>query len=76
MQTDTDKLEHLIDAPAPFTGTEQERRENLATHTFITGRCEVCDCKPWYASASYPCGTHVPRVKIPLREYLDSLTRA
>lgn len=57
-----------IDEPVPFAGTHQEARANLNTHHFgydsedhSDARCGLCDTKLWHQSASYPCGTDVPR---------------
>lgn len=49
-------LEHQ---PVVFDGTPEQRAANIATHQFggEDGRCYACDSKPWYAAASYPCGT-------------------
>ena len=56
----------LMNSPVPFEGTDEQRKENLATHYFThmgdyEYRCSDCDCKPWHAAASYPCGTEPPR---------------
>lgn len=57
-----------IDEPVPFAGTPEEARVNFATHHFgydgddySDARCGLCDTKVWHQSASYPCGTYVPR---------------
>jgi hypothetical protein len=55
--------------PVPFPGTDEQRRLNRATHSFVFEgspedgdmRCLGCDCKPGYVSADYPCGEEVPR---------------
>jgi hypothetical protein len=59
----------MMTFPVRFTGTEEERAANRATHNFFrTGghddyelRCGHCDAKPWHAAAEYPCGTEPPR---------------
>jgi hypothetical protein len=62
-----------IHRPIRFTGTEAQRRTNFNTHLFLYDsfdeetRCDVCDCRPSHAAASYPCGAIVPRetVEVP-----------
>jgi hypothetical protein len=47
--------------PEPFTGTEEERLKNRATHHFVSSdpeevsRCMWCDCRPWGTWADYAC---------------------
>jgi hypothetical protein len=62
------KYEGAIDEPVPFAGTPEEAKANFATHHFgyysddhSDARCGLCDTKVWHQSASYPCGTDVPR---------------
>lgn len=50
-------------APAPWPGTEDEKRANRRTHWFgPEDRCERCDCRPWGRTAEWPCGASIPRV--------------
>lgn len=62
----------FIDRPVPFAGTKEERDANFRTHAFDPeeARCWDCDCRPWGASADYPCGAEVPR------EVVKVVTRA
>jgi hypothetical protein len=61
-----------INRPVRFGGTEAERDRNFRTHDFHASgdpedgdvRCWRCDCKPWHAAASYPCGEEPPRETI------------
>lgn len=62
------KYQGAIDEPVPFAGTPEEVKANFATHHFgydsddhSDARCGLCDTKVWHQSASYPCGTDVPR---------------
>jgi hypothetical protein len=53
-----------VSQPIPFPGSDADRAANRASHAFTGGdddRCLDCDVKPWHLSASYPCGTDVPR---------------
>lgn len=56
-----------INMPAKFAGSSKQRRENFLTHYFVDWgdevRCSECDCKPWHRTASYPCGSNVPRIE-------------
>jgi hypothetical protein len=56
----------MIEAPADFPGTDEERRANRATHTFDPdeGRCYGCDCRQSGRVAQWPCGQEPPRVII------------
>jgi hypothetical protein len=59
----------LINQPVPFDGSEEQCRKNFNTHSWasydeIDYNCAVCDCKPWHAAASYPCGIEPPRITI------------
>ena len=54
----------IINAPVPFQGTNEEANANFATHQFYgvdDVYCIACSCKPWHASAHYPCGEEPPR---------------
>lgn len=56
-----------INEPVPFGGTRMEAEANFATHSFgysgddLDARCLYCDSKVWHKSATYPCGSDVPR---------------
>ena len=56
--------------PIKFEGTKEQLAANRATHRFwhdgdFEYRCCDCDCKPWHAAASYPCGkTDIPWEKV------------
>lgn len=54
-----------INAPARFSGTEDEKRANRLTHDFAgndEGRCWNCDCRAYGIVAEWPCGAEPPRV--------------
>ena len=55
-----------VNMPAPFEGTEAERKANNDSHFFSWDggdtRCSGCDCRPFSRSADWPCGSDVPRV--------------
>lgn len=58
-----------MNVPVPFTGTDEQKRANYATHRFTRDedgevRCWNCDCKPWHVAATYPCGVTPPRMDI------------
>lgn len=58
----------FVDRPVPFSGSDEERRANRATHYFgYEDRCYNCDCRPWGEVVNYPCGQEPPRevVEIP-----------
>jgi len=65
MNTNSETKSFTVNAPAPFTGTEEERQANYASHYFDWEfqRCMDCDCRPWGEVANYPCGAEVPRVE-------------
>lgn len=46
----------------PVKNTEDVEQAR-ASHDFDPqfGRCIDCDCRPWGAIATWPCGTRVPR---------------
>ena len=53
-----------IDEPIPFAGTDEEARANYASHLFVGNddpSCVRCDSRPFFLSASYPCGAEIPR---------------
>jgi hypothetical protein len=64
-------MAYTVNQPVRFPGTPEEIAANLATHNFVASfygeddfdeRCWDCDCKPWYISATWPCGTRdIPR---------------
>lgn len=43
--------------PNSFTGTEEARKANNATHNIDgdASRCMNCDCRPWGTWYDYPC---------------------
>ena len=57
----------IINRPVKFQGSEAEQADNFFSHQFVdyhgdgNYRCTMCDCKPWYLSASYRCGADIPR---------------
>jgi hypothetical protein len=59
-----------VSVPVEFSGSEEERKANYATHAFVTytwgeddaeTRCMNCDARPSHVAADYPCGTEPPR---------------
>lgn len=56
-----------IDRPIRFTGTEEERQANRATHHFVMTdpeepyECIDCASREYHAAADYPCGVEPPR---------------
>lgn len=58
--------------PVPFSGTEEEKRKNNATHNIDfseeDARCMFCDCKMWHKAYDYPCGERVPRMDVAKRD--------
>lgn len=58
----------IVYKPVRFSGTEEERRKNYATHLFFTFdeeiRCGACDCRPTHVAADYPCGVEPPRTAV------------
>jgi hypothetical protein len=64
---------YQVDRPVQFSGSEEERAANLASHSFTWSdpdtRCTFCDCKPWHQAASYPCGDEPPREVIVTDDY-------
>ena len=46
--------------PRKFPGTPEEAAQNFKTHSFHydddDARCWNCDCRPFGAWASWPCG--------------------
>ena len=56
----------IVNSPVPFNGTKKKKKKNFRTHQWSTFdgidyNCAACDCKPWHAAASYPCGEEPPR---------------
>lgn len=53
-------------APQRFPGTPEQVRANWRTHYFGgepgDERCYDCDSRPGGISATWPCGSRVPRV--------------
>lgn len=59
-------MNHTINRPIPFTGTDEERTANRATHRFMAEfdgeiRCIDCEHKIWHTGADYPCGEEPDR---------------
>ena len=53
-------------SPYAFPGTPAQVQSNMDSHHFYwedegDTRCGHCDCRPSMVSATWPCGTHVPR---------------
>jgi hypothetical protein len=69
----------IIDRPVKFQGSAAEQADNYFSHEFVdyqgdgNYRCAMCDCKPWYLSASYRCGDNVPREIIIVHEEDDKI---
>jgi hypothetical protein len=48
----------------PITNPDAEAAKAARDSHFIdheSGRCVDCDCRPWGAAATWPCGTSAPR---------------
>ena len=63
----------IVDAPAPFDGTDEERAANHESHRWMSdeGRCYECDSRYGSLSFDYPCGSAVPRhsyIDVPVEE--------
>lgn len=63
---------NTINMPAPWPGTDVERRANNDSHSFIylgdpddgDARCMNCDCRPYSRSSDWPCGADILRVDV------------
>lgn len=67
-------MTNIINRPVAFTGTDEERTANRATHRFTVDfdgevRCLECEHKLWHVGADYPCGVE------PERETVDRETK-
>ena len=55
----------IYNEPAPWPGTPEEAERNRRNHHYTTldgeTRCMDCDYRPSYVSATWPCGSTVPR---------------
>ena len=57
----------IVNVPAPWPGSDEEKAANRLTHSYShdeDARCYFCDCKTWHVAADYPCGTEPPRMEI------------
>lgn len=58
-----------IDVPLPFQGTDEQKRENYATHNWVQESmtevvCTKCGAYVYMVASDYPCGEEPPRTII------------
>lgn len=59
-------MSYEVDRPVEFSGTDEERDANRATHCWMYDheeppRCTYCDAATYHVAADYPCGEEPPR---------------